>query len=57
MTKEEAIRFMIEEVEKIERDRLAENFAIDATKQKKGPVEAIIKALKEVKLDNEDQQD
>ena len=57
MTKEEAISFMIAEVEKIERERLAENFAIDATKEKKGPVEAITKVLKEVKLDDEDQQD
>lgn len=55
MTKDSAIRFMIEEIEKIERDRLAENFAIDASKEKKGPVEAILKVLKEVKLDNEDQ--
>ena len=55
MTKEEAISFMIAEVEKIERERLAENFSIDATKQKKGPVDAILKAIRGVKLDNEDQ--
>lgn len=55
MTKEEAIAYMIEEVEKIEYDRLAENFAIDATKQKKIPVDAILKVLKGVELDNENQ--
>ena len=48
MTKEKAISAMIAKVEQIERERLAENFAIDATKQKKGPVDAILKALEEV---------
>ena len=56
MTKEEAIDYMISKVEKIERERLAAHFSIDATKQKKEAVDGILKALKEVKIDNEDQQ-
>lgn len=57
MTKEEATAYMIAKVEEIERDRLAAHFSIDATKQKKGAVEGILKALKEVQIDDEDNQD
>lgn len=57
MTKEEAVAFMIARVEEIERDRMAAHLSIDATKQKKEAVEGILKALKEVRLDDEDQQD
>ena len=53
MTKKEAMDFLVERIVEIERERLAENFSIDATKQKKEPVEKILKALKEVELDNE----
>lgn len=56
MTKEEAIAYMIGKVEEIERDRLAANFSIDATRQKKETVNGILKALKEVQIDNENQQ-
>lgn len=55
MNKDEAIAYMIEKVEEIERERLASHLSIDATKQKKEAVEGIIKALKEVKLEDEDQ--
>ena len=57
MTKEQAIAFMISKVEEIERDRLAAHFSIDPTKQKKEAVDGIIKALKEVVVDDENQQD
>lgn len=57
MTKEEAVVYMISKVEEVERDRLASHFSIDPTKQKKEAVDGILKALKEVQLDNEDQQD
>ena len=41
----------------IERERLAAHFSIDATKQKKEAVDSILKALKEVTVDDENQQD
>lgn len=53
MTKTEAVNHMILKVEKIERERLASHFSIDATKQKKEAVDNILKALKEVTIDNE----
>lgn len=56
MTKDEAVAYMIEKVEEIERERLAAHFSIDPTKQKKEAVEGILKALKEVQIDNENQQ-
>ena len=55
MTKIEAIAYMIEKVEEIEKERLAAHFSIDATKQKKEAVDGIIRAIKEVEFDNEDQ--
>lgn len=57
MTKEQAVAFMISKVEEIERDRLAAHFSIDPTKQKKEAVDSIIKSLKEVEVDDENQQD
>ena len=57
MTKDEAIAHMISKVEEIERERLAAHFSIDANQQKKEAVDGIIKALKEVQVENEDQQD
>lgn len=55
MTKQDAIAHMISKIEEIEKDRLRAHFSIDPTKQKKEAVDAILKALKEVKLDDEDQ--
>mgnify|MGYP006967191942 CR=1 FL=1 len=55
MTKIEAIAYMIGKVEEIEKERLAAHFSIDATKQKKEAVDGIIKAIKEVEFDNENQ--
>ncbi len=57
MTKEEAISYMIKKVEEVERERLAAHFSIDATRQKKEAVEGILKALRGVELDHENQQD
>lgn len=57
MNREDAIEYMIKKVEEIEKDRLAAHFSIDANKQKKEAVDRILKALKEVQLDDEDQQD
>ncbi len=56
MNKSDAIAHMISKVEEIERERLAAHFSIDATKQKKEAVDGIIKALKEVAIDDENQQ-
>lgn len=56
MNKEEAIAHMISKVEEIERERLRAHFLIDATKQKKEAVDGILKALKGVTIDDEDQQ-
>ena len=57
MTKTEAISRMIAEVERVEKERLAAHFSIDATHHKNAAIVAIIKALKEIKIDDEDQQD
>lgn len=57
MNKSEAIAHMISKVEEIERERLSAHFSIDATKQKKEAVDGILKALKEVTIDDENQQD
>lgn len=56
MNKSEAIAYMISKVEEIERERIAAHFSIDATKQKKEAVDGILKALTEVTIDDEDQQ-
>lgn len=55
MTKDEAVEYMIREVERIERERLAAHFSIDASKQKKEAVDGILKVLKGVQIDNENQ--
>ena len=56
MTKDEAVQYMIKKVEEIERERLAAHFSIDPAKQKKETVDGIIKALKEVQIDDENKQ-
>ena len=49
MTKQEAVQYMVEKIEEIERDRLAANLAVvDENKAKKETVEKIIKELKEI---------
>lgn len=53
MNKEDAIAYMIFEIEKIERDRLANHMSIDANRQKREVVENIIKKLKDVGTQNE----
>ena len=50
MTKQEAIDFMIQKVEDLERARLSEN--LDPNKQKQETVDAIIKAVKGVEISN-----
>ena len=52
MTKEEAIKLMISKVEELERDHLSQQ--ADATKQKQEIVEAIVKAVKGVAIENAD---
>jgi hypothetical protein len=52
MTKEEAIKLMISKVEELERDRLSQQ--ADATKQRQEIVEAIVKAVKGVAIENAD---
>ena len=56
MNKADAIAHMISKVEEIERERLAAHFSIDPAKQKKEAVDGIIKALKEVQIDDENKQ-
>ena len=56
MNKAAAKDYMISKVEEIERKRLAAHFSIEATKEKKEAVEAILKELKGVTIDDEDQQ-
>ena len=57
MTKDEAVAVMIEEVEQIERDRIAMNFHIDANQKKKETVDLIIKTLRELKINDENKED
>lgn len=57
MTKQEAITLMIAKIEEIEKGRLRAHLSIDATKQKKEAVEAILKALKELEVEDENQPD
>ena len=53
MTKQEAIDFMIKKVEELERDRLSQQ--ADTSKQKQEIVDAIVKAVKGVAIENADQ--
>lgn len=53
MTKQEAISYMVEKIEDIERERLSSQLSLDATRQKKAAVDSILKVLKEVQIDNE----
>ena len=53
MTKDEAIAYMIQRVEEIERERMAAHFSIDPNKQKKEVVDSIMKELKGVQISNE----
>lgn len=50
MTKQEAIDFMIKKVEDLERDRLS--YETDPNKQKQEIVDAIVKVVKGVAIDN-----
>ena len=52
MTKEQAVEFMINKVEELERDRLSQQ--TDASKQKQEIVDAIVKAVKGVTIKNAD---
>ena len=54
MNKQDAISYIISEIEKIEKERLNADFSIDATVHKKEVVNAILKVLKGVEIDNED---
>ena len=54
MNKEEAVKVMIEKVFEIERERIAMQSDIDASKYKKESVERILHALKGVEIDHED---
>ena len=54
MTKEQAIAFMISEVEKVERARLAAHFSIDANREKKEAVKGILNSLEGVQIEDED---
>lgn len=53
MNKKEAVDYMIAEIEKIERARIAENMSIEPNQKKADAVGKIKKILEEVKLENE----
>ena len=53
MNKEEAIKYMISEIEKIERQRIAENLSIEPSQKKSDAVAKIKKILEGVKIDDE----
>lgn len=53
MTKEEAVEYMVNEIEKIEAERMAEHFSIEANKLKKEVTEKILSVLKEVEIKDE----
>lgn len=55
MTKQEAVAYMVEKIEEIERERLAAHLSLDPTKQKKAAVDSILKVLKGVQFESEDQ--
>lgn len=55
MNKDEAISYMVLQIEEIERDRIAANMSIDPQKQKKEVVDNILKVLKGVQITDEDQ--
>lgn len=56
MNKQEAVQYMVKKIEEIERDRLAANLAVvDDNRAKKETVEKIIKELKGLEFDYEDQ--
>jgi hypothetical protein len=50
MTKEQAIEYMISKIEELERERLSHQ--PDPNKQRQETVDAIIKAIKGVEIDN-----
>lgn len=54
MTKQEAIDFMISEIEKIERQRIAENMSIEPSQKKADAVGKIKKILESVDITDED---
>lgn len=56
MTKEEAMKFMVDKIIDIERDRLSEDLSADPNKTKKEAVNSILKELNGVAFDNEDKQ-
>lgn len=54
MTKKEAIDYMISEIEKIEKDRIAANMSIEPNQQKNDVVAKLKNLLESVVIDNED---
>ena len=54
MNKQEAVNYMIAEIEKIERARIAENLSIDPNKNKADAVGKIKKLVEGVAITNED---
>lgn len=53
MNKEEAVKYMIAEIEKIERQRIAENLSVEPNQKKSDVVAKIKKVLEGVKIDDE----
>ena len=51
MNKKDDIKYMIDAVEKIEHERMAENTSIDPTKNKKPVIDNILKALDQIQFD------
>lgn len=57
MNRQEAIAYMAEKIQEIERERIAAHLSLDPAQQKKAAVESILKLLKGVQIDHEVQQD
>lgn len=52
-SKAEAVPYLIEEIERIEKERIAEHFSIDATKFKKEATDSILKVINNLEINNE----
>ena len=54
MNKHEAVEYMIGEIERIERERMAENMSIEPSQKKADVVGKIKKLIEGVEIENED---
>lgn len=55
MNKKEAVEYMIKEIEKIEKDKIASQFSVEESKKKDTAAESILKILKKLEIKDENQ--